>query len=93
MVVGLGTRSLTMKNLTVREVIEKLQQVRNQDAVMCLCVDDWEYAEVSEIIDETQPADKDGVIGNALFRIADNTYIATNLAEALEYPDPERNPD
>lgn len=70
-----------MKNLTVREVIEKLQQVRNQDAVMCLCVDDWEYACFTEVIDETQPADKDGVIGNALLRIEDNSYIAMRLSD------------
>ena len=55
--------------LTVKQVIENLQKVQNKDAVVCLCEQDREYTPFSSVIDETQSADVEGVIGCVLLVI------------------------
>lgn len=48
-------------SLTVKQLIERLSAARNQDAVVCLSVPDFEYAPISSTYDETLPAPGYGI--------------------------------
>lgn len=65
--------------MTVKTLINRLQSIQNQDAVVVVCAEGVEYCEVSSVKDETQPADKDGVIGNALILSAQLNKVISNL--------------
>ena len=55
--------------LTAFKLIALLQGIKNKNAVVCLCEQDREYTPFSSVIDETQSADAEGVIGNVLLVI------------------------
>ncbi len=55
--------------MTIDELIARLQAARNKKAVVCLCVDDFQYAPISECVDETALDNENKEIGNFLLRI------------------------
>lgn len=55
--------------MTVRQLIDQLENCRNWDAVAVLCGPNREYHEITGITDETHKADKDGLVGNALLTV------------------------
>ena len=68
--------------ITVQELIDILSGALNKEAVVCLCVDDFEFANISnKYYDDSQNADKDGVIGNFLLRLDSNTEVSIALQQ------------
>ena len=62
--------------MTVADLIEELQKIKNQGAVVCLCVEGYTYAEISDVVDETvSPPERDGHIGNALLKLDSDSSI------------------
>jgi hypothetical protein len=88
------------KVLSVEQVIDLLQKVKNKQACFVICVDDWEYAGATEIFDETTEDSGDGCIGVAGIKLDPTSTIYKHLApdilgtvlEGLEdyYPDVSR---
>ena len=55
---------MSMKWLTVKELIGKLAKVKNRNSCVVLCELDREYEPISDVYDETvYPPDADGNIG------------------------------
>lgn len=55
--------------MTVRELLARLCQARNMDAVVCLCERDREYMAFGSAIDESHEDAGDGVIGSFLLTL------------------------
>lgn len=78
-----GSISVKDNSLTGRMLSHQLDCCKNLDAVVVLCVDDWEYACIVKVIDESRSNTGDFEIGNILLRIDSNSSIAKRLVEPL----------
>jgi len=81
------------KVLTVQQVIDLLQNIKNKDACFVICVDDWEYAGTTEIFDETtEDSDCIGVAGikldptSTIYKhlVPDGTDLLGTVLQGLE---------
>jgi hypothetical protein len=61
--------------ITGQRLIDALGRVVNLDAVVCLCEEGFGYSAITEIIDETQEKDGDGVVGNILLKLEPQSEI------------------
>lgn len=67
-------------SITARQLAAKLLASKNPDAVVVLSVEGFTYSSIDEfVIDESQRADKDGVIGNVLLHVVSDSDIGQFL--------------